>query len=102
MSTIKRRSRNMRKLVIVLMIVMLSTTLVTSGLAGDKKGGCLPFLGSCCLGPRIGLEMNEGRQVRTLEWLLLVPYVGLFTRLWMSIEAYDGKTMSEIAAEENL
>ena len=91
----------MKKIIIVLMVVMMSTTLVTSSMA-KEKGGCLPFLGSCCLGPRIGLEMNEGKRVRTLEWVRLVPIVGLFAHLWISVEAFQGKTMSEIAKEENL
>jgi len=38
----------------------------------DKKGGVGPFLASCCLGPRVGLELNEGQQVRTVEWVRLV------------------------------
>ena len=43
-----------------------------------KKGGAGPFLASCCLGPRVGLELNEGQGVRTVEWVRLVFWpVGL-------------------------
>jgi TolB-like protein len=35
------------------------------------KGGWGPFFASCFLGPRVGLEMNEGKPVQTLEWVAL-------------------------------
>lgn len=118
----------------------------------DKKGGVGPFLASCCLGPRVGLELNENQQVRTVEWvrlvfspvglvwsgsegwkaagpggclanvcigprvgnelkerkirtkewLLLVPVVNWVSRAMISIEALNGKTMTEIEEEEKL
>ena len=122
----------------------------------DKKGGGGPFLASCCLGPRVGLELNEGQQVRTVEWVILasnivgipvgqvwagsegwkaagpggclanvcigprvgnelpqrkirtkewltlIPAVGIVPRLLISIEALNGKTMTQIEEEEKL
>jgi len=85
-----------------MVFVMLLTFSVPFSFAEEKKGGILPCFVACCLGPRIGLEMNEGRDIRLLEWLTLVPIVGIVTKLMMVFEAYQGKTMSEIAAEENL
>ena len=123
--------------------------------AQSTKGGVGPMLGSCCLGPRIGLEMNEGQEIQIVEILPLLPYVGGVFRVWLAydygykaagdkgflasccigprvgkefnerkirdreflypipivnlypwitigIEAYQGKTMTEIAEEENL
>ena len=67
-----------------------------------EVGGPMPFLASCCLGPRVGLEMNDGRKVRALEYLRLVPIVGYIPHVMISIEAYNGKTMTEIAKDEGL
>jgi len=45
-----------------------------------KKGGSGPFLASCCIGPRVGLEMNEGQTIKGTEWARafggFVPYLG--------------------------
>ena len=68
---------------------------------GYKAAGFKGFLASCCLGPRIGKEFNE-RKIRTKEWLRLVPIVKLYAWAAVSMEAYGGKTMTEIAEEENL
>lgn len=68
----------------------------------ETKGGITPLLASCCLGPRIGYELNDGRSIRTVEWLTIVPYVGYIPRLFIALEAFDGKTMKEIAAKERL
>lgn len=50
---------------------------------GFAKGGVTPGMASCCLGPRIGLEMNEGIPIRTEEWInaFIFPIV--------PFEAYD-------------
>lgn len=70
--------------------------------APASKGGIMPFLGGCCLGPRVGLEMNDGRNVRTMELLTLVPVVQIVPMAIIALEAYGGKTMSEVAAAEGL
>ena len=31
---------------------------------GTKKGGAGPFFASCCIGPRVGLELNEGKSIK--------------------------------------
>ena len=66
-------------------------------------GGPWPFLASCCIGPRGGLQMNEGVAVRDVEQFSWLPVVGWFGyRFYMAWEAGQGKTFSEIAAEEHL
>ena len=65
-----------------------------------QKGGCTPFIAACCLSPRIGYELNDGRQVRNIEWLSLI--VPVIPKLYMMHEAWSGQTMSEIAARERL
>ncbi|MDI6841123.1 MAG: hypothetical protein QMD71_09830 [bacterium] len=35
----------------------------------QKKGGINPFLASLLIGPRVGLEMNEGKTIETTEWI---------------------------------
>ncbi len=54
--------------------------------AQTAKGGIGPMLGSCCLGPRIGLEMNEGTPIEIMEVLPLIPYAGGVFRLWLSYD----------------
>lgn len=63
-------------------------------------GGWTPFLASCCLGPRIGMELNDGRRIRNIEWLTLV--VPVVPTLIIALEASKGKTMTEVAEEEGL
>ena len=70
--------------------------------APKAKGGPLSFLTSCCFGPRVALEANDGRQIRTLEWLRFIPVVNIYPALYLPYEAFAGKTMSEIVAEEGL
>ena len=33
------------------------------------KGGLSPLLATFCIGPRVGLEMNEGKKIQTDEWI---------------------------------
>ncbi|MFH1860192.1 MAG: hypothetical protein ABH870_04150 [bacterium] len=68
--------------------------------AFDKNGmkGCLT---SCCICPRAGLELKE-RKIRSMEFMQLIPYVGLIPRAMIALEAYQGKTMTEIEKAENL
>lgn len=70
--------------------------------APAQKGGFVTFLASCCIGPRVGLEMNDGRKVRNMELLALVPIVQIVPVVLMAYEAYEGKTMTQIAAAEKL
>lgn len=141
----------MKKLIVscISLCLFFSVSAATMAQAAEK-GGCGPFFGSCCLGPRIGLEMNEGvaikwyewlnpigigviigavkdgskngasgffasccigprvggeydkRKIRTMEWVSLIPYVGIIPDIMMMLEAADGKTMTAIEKEENL
>jgi hypothetical protein len=68
---------------------------------GYQAAGGKGFLASCCIGPRVGKELQE-RKVRTKEKLLLVPIVNLYPWISMGLEAYSGKTMAQIEKEENL
>ncbi len=68
---------------------------------GYKAAGEKGFLASCCLGLRIGKELNE-RKIRSKEWLVLIPVVNLYPWITTGIEAYQGKTMTEIEKDENL
>ncbi|MEK7275060.1 MAG: hypothetical protein AAB296_02820 [Candidatus Desantisbacteria bacterium] len=133
---------------IVLLFVIQVAFLSLASADAAKKGGMTPAFASCCLGPRIGLELNEGtpirteewvnaflfpivpfeafdkngmngcltsccicpraglelkeRNIRTIEWMQLIPCVGVIPRAMIAAEAYQGKTMTEIEKAENL
>jgi len=69
-----------------LFAVVLSVCLVGSWMLPDvlaatqHVGGAGPFFASCCIGPRVGLEMNEGKEIKGTEWFRslgsFIPYVG--------------------------
>lgn len=63
-----------------------------------EKGGPVACLLGCCLG-RVGLMYNEGVGIRMWEVieLLFAP-----ARLLTAYQAYQGKTWTEIEAEEGL
>ena len=51
------------------------------------KGGVKPCLASCCISPRVGLEMNEGKEIRFSEWVgclgnIFLNYYGV-KPLWL-------------------
>ncbi|MFH1897682.1 MAG: hypothetical protein ABH886_05515 [Candidatus Desantisbacteria bacterium] len=140
----------MKKILGMLIVIALVqvTCLSLASAAADKKGGTVPAIASCLLGPRIGLEMNEGSSIRTEEWvneylfpiipfeafdkngmkgcltsccicpragleikerkirtvelMQLIPFVGFIPRAMIAVEAYQGKTMTEIEKAENL
>jgi len=68
---------------------------------GAKPNGLEGALASYFLGPRVGNELDT-RKIRTMEWLRLVPCVNIYAGLMISLEAYNGKTMSEIEVKESL
>ena len=68
---------------------------------GYRNAGVSGALASCCLGPRIGKQLNE-RKIRTMEWLRLVPVINLYAWASVGMEAYGGKTMTDVEAAENL
>jgi len=72
-------------------------------LAADagQKNGVGGFLAGCCIGPRVGMELNE-RNIRITEWIRLIPVVGIVPSVIHGVEAYNGKTMQEIEKNENL
>ncbi|OGL47214.1 MAG: hypothetical protein A2W05_09070 [Candidatus Schekmanbacteria bacterium RBG_16_38_10] len=68
----------------------------------SKRGGFRPCVYSLCLGPRIGLEYNEGRKARSSEKICLIPFFGWAWHIMNAYDAYKGKGMSEVVAEEGL
>lgn len=71
------------------------------GSATAPGGAAACFIGAC-LGPRPAFERNEGRRLRTKEILLFVPVVNIVMAFVLGLEAYHGKTMSQIAQDEGL
>ena len=76
----------MRKMALSVAILVFVLGSMGASTAAEEKGGLGPMLGSCCLGPRIGLEMNEGKEVEIMEVLPLIPYAGGVFRLWLSYD----------------
>ena len=73
--------RSTRSLCLMLGICLTFLTTSANVFAdATKKGGAGPFLASCCIGPRVGLELNEGKPIKGTEWArafgAFVPYVG--------------------------
>ena len=68
----------------------------------SKRGGFRPCVYSFCLGPRIGLEYNEGRKLRSSESICWIPFFGWALHILNAYDAYKGKGMSEVVAEEGL
>ena len=67
----------MRKAMMSVFISIVFCFVLSSGFAQETApakgdGGMMPGFASCCLGPRIGLEMNEGKPIEIQEWLQLV------------------------------
>jgi hypothetical protein len=66
----------------------------------EERGGCGACFTWYCFGPRVAYELNDGRKIRAIEWWNL--FVPVIPQVMMFKEAYDGKTMSEVVAEEGL
>lgn len=73
-----------------------------AGGPSPTKGGFLACLTACCLSPRISYERNESRAIRTKELLLLIPIVNIVFIILIGLEAFNGKTMTQVALEEGL
>src|SRR5688500_11613255 len=70
------------------------------GRGRPDKGGIVACIISCYLGPRVAFERNEGRDIRMNELLALIPFIGLIFIILMALEAYNGKTMTQVAIDE--
>ncbi len=58
---------------IITILLMLTVVFAQDSMPANlDAGGIKPCIASCCIGPRVGLEMNEGMPVQTEEWI----YVG--------------------------
>lgn len=82
--------------------VPLSFTKQEMAEAGFEPGGFTPFFLGMIVGPRIGLEWNDGRNVRTLEVLRAVPYAGNLVGLFLCVEALSGYRMTSVAGETGI
>jgi len=58
----------MKKMVVTGLILLLS---IGMAFGQADKGGIAPCLASCLIGPRVGLEMNEGQDIQQSEWIAL-------------------------------
>ena len=70
-----------RLLAVTLSAGLLQLCVPLNALADTQaKGGAGPFFASCCIGPRVGLELNEGKEIKGTEWVrtfgTFVPYIG--------------------------
>lgn len=70
--------------------------------AGFEPGGFTPFILGMIAGPRIGLEWNDGRNVRTIEVLRALPYAGNLVGLFLCVEALSGYRMTDVAGETGI
>lgn len=68
---------------------------------GGKNNGFEGALAAFCIGPRVGNELHY-RKIRNKEWLLLIPCVNIYPLISIPLEAYHGKTMTEIEIAEGL
>jgi hypothetical protein len=67
-----------------------------------SKGGITACLVTCYFGPRVAFERNEGRKIRSKEIWLIIPILNIVAAVLMGLEAYNGKTMTQIARDEGL
>ena len=57
-------------------ILITVTLLMSTFLQAEEKGGVIPCVVSWFVGPRVGLEMNEGKDIEMLEILgVVIPIV---------------------------
>ena len=68
---------------------------------GGKNNGFEGALAAFCIGPRVGNELHY-RKIRNKEWLLLIPCINIYPLISIPLEAYHGKTMTEIEIAEGL
>ena len=85
--------RRRRLLVVTLSVCLAQLCVPLSALADTPaKGGAGPFFASCCIGPRVGLEMNEGKEIKGAEWVRafagFVPYIGGI--IWLVVVVMQG------------
>ena len=104
----------MKRILIILLTALFLTAPLLSiaeediPLAGEqqkevkKPGGLKPCLISVFIGQRAALEYNEGRKIRTSEKFCLTGILSPIVMLLDGIDAFRGKTMSEIVVEEDL
>lgn len=69
--------------------------------AYGKSNSFMGFLAGFLWGRRVGAEINTTK-VRTMEILTCIPIVNLYPCIALPLEAYNGKTMTQVIEDENL
>lgn len=62
-----------------------------------RRGGPWPFLLTIFIGNRVGLEWNDGRGVRGIEYVRGIPYVGWTMVPFFCYETFAEKSMQQVA-----
>jgi hypothetical protein len=73
-------------------IIFTAVVLMIMSVNVSAKGGAGPCLATCLLGDtRLGLAMNQGEQIETIDWINLasnfIPFVGPVLKLYVAYEA---------------
>lgn len=66
------------------------------------RGGPWPFLLTLFVGNRVGLEWNDGRDLRKIEYIRALPYAGWTVIPWFCYETFSEKSMQYVANKEGL
>jgi hypothetical protein len=69
--------------------------------AYNKSKSAKGFCAGALWGRRSGAEINTTK-IRTKEILMCIPIVNIYPCIAVPLEAYSGKTMSQVIEEENL
>ncbi|MBI3083142.1 MAG: hypothetical protein HYY90_02085 [Candidatus Omnitrophica bacterium] len=62
-----------------------------------RRGGPWPFLLTIFIGNRVGLEWNDGRNARGIEYVRGLPYVGWAMVPIFCVETFSEKSMQQVA-----
>jgi len=66
------------------------------------RGGPWPFLLTLVVGNRVGLEWNDGRNLRRLEYVRALPYAGWTVVPIFCIETFSEQSMQQVANREGI
>ncbi|PIW65423.1 MAG: hypothetical protein COW12_01945 [Candidatus Omnitrophica bacterium CG12_big_fil_rev_8_21_14_0_65_45_16] len=64
--------------------------------------GVAPFVITVLSGARVGLEWNEGRNMRASEVIRMVPYIGLLSLPYWCYEVVSEHTMQQVANDSGI
>jgi len=66
------------------------------------EGGWGPFLAGVFIGPRVGYSVNEGRGIRGIEYVRVIPLFGLIAEIQDGFAAFKGRTANLAAWDADL